>query len=86
MTKEKFEMVKTLLSQGTFSTINGDFSLSLREHHYCDETDYQILVYSNDNSGRLSMYDMERIMNVVNVIGVWFFVKSNGKVPFIKIS
>lgn len=86
MTKEQFEMVKTLLSQGTFSSTNGDFSLSLREFNLGELREYQVFVYSNDNSGRLTMYDMERILNVVNVVGVWFFVKSNGKVPFIKIS
>lgn len=86
MTKEQFEMVKTLLSQGYVSTTRGDFSLSLREHHYSFETDYQIHVYSNDNSGRLSMYDMERVFDVVRVVGVWFMIKSTGKVPFIKIS
>lgn len=86
MTKEKFEMVKTLLSQGPFSTIHGDFSLSLRAIYYPSGTDYQIFVYSNDNSGRISIYEMERILNVVNVVGVWFWIKSSGKVPFIKIS
>lgn len=86
MTKEQFQMVKTLLSQGTFSTTRGDFSLSIREYHLGDETDYVILVYSNDDSGRLSIYDMERILSVVHIVDAWLWVKSTGKVPFIKIS
>ena len=86
MTKEQFDMVKSLLAQTSFNTTDGDFYLSISNCRYLKESPYVITIFPNDLYKRFPKFDIECIHGVCAVVNAYYNVCVEQGLPVIRIS
>lgn len=86
MTKKQCELVKGLLAQTQFNTSDGDFYQSIYESKWDDLEYCTITLFPQEWLGKFHSFELECIMNVCSVVGVYFSIKVEQNLPVIRIS
>lgn len=85
MTKQQFNQLMTLLSQGHFSSSDGSYSISVHPTSNGFTDFWSIDLWPSDSISGFHYYDILEITLKCRLVGKTFFVQSKNNVPVIHI-